>query len=121
MEVEYIRNRVAGGIKALKKRIKGDVEEMCKVILIPLAKRYEIKTSSKELPEGLRGYFRDIYWSLKVHLVFHLGIADELQNSDKLLNEVGTWGGLTNEEMVEVPNPNQVVDPGSKLVDMVST
>ena len=55
-----------------------------------------------------------------MHLMFHLGIADELQQIDELLNEVGAWGGLTNEEMKELPDQDCVVDPGSKLLEMVS-
>ena len=55
-----------------------------------------------------------------MHLVFHLGIADELQQIDELLNVVGAWGGLTNEEMNELPDQDCVVDPGSKLLEMVS-
>ena len=55
-----------------------------------------------------------------MHLVFHLGIADELQQIDKVLNKVGAWGGLTDEEMNELPDQDHVIDPGSKLVEMVS-
>ena len=120
MEVEYITNRIAGGIQKLVKRIENDVEEMCKRILIPLTKEFVKQELPAELLERLRGYIRDIYWSLKVHLVFHLGIADELQ-IDKVLNKVGAWGGLTDEEMNELPDQDHVIDPGSKLVEMVST
>ena len=120
MEVEYITNRIAGGIQKLVKRIKDDVEEMCKSILIPLTKEFGKQDLPAELLERLRGYIRDIYWSLKVHLVFHLGIADELQQIDELLNVVGAWGGLTDEEMNELPDQDHVIDPGSKLLEMVS-
>lgn len=121
MEVEYITNRIAGGIQKLVKRIERDVEEMCKRILIPLTKEFGKQDLPAELLERLRGYIRDIYWSLKVHLVFHLGIADELQQIDKVLYKVGAWSGLTNEEMNELPDQDHVIDPGSKLVEMVST
>ena len=121
MEVEYITNRIARGIKVLERRMESDVEQMCTRILIPLTKKFGERDLPAELLERLRGYFRDIYWSLKVHVMFHLGIADELQEIDKLLNVVGAWGGLTNEEMNELPDQDHVIDPGSKLVDMVST
>ena len=120
MEVEYITNRIAGGIQKLVKRIERNVEEMCERILIPLTEEFGNQDLPAELLERLRGYIRDIYWSLKVHLVFHLGIADKPQKIDELLNVVGAWGGLTNEEMKEQPNQNHVIDPGSKLVEMVS-
>ena len=121
MEVEYITNRIAGGIEALEGRVESDVEQMCRRILIPLTEEFGKHDLPAELLERLRGYFRDIYWSLKVHLVFHLGIADELQQIDEVLNVVGAWGGLTNEEMNELPDQDHVIDPGSKLVEMVST
>ena len=121
MEVEYITNRIARGIEALEGRMESDVEQICRRILIPLTKEFGERDLPTELLERLRGYFRDIYWSLKVHLMFHLGIADELQQIDELLNMVGAWGGLTNEKMNKLPDQNCVVDPGSKLVEMVST
>ena len=120
MEVEYITNRIARGIEVLEGRVEKDVEEMCRKILIPLTEKFGEHDLHEELLERLRGYFRDIYWSLKVHVMFHLGIADELQEIDELLNVVGAWGGLTNEEMNELPDQDCVVDPGSKLLEMVS-
>ena len=121
MEVEYLKKRIAQGIKVLGSKIEEDVAQMCEIILIPLTKILGESDFSKESLERLRGYFRDIYWSLKVHLMFHLGYANVLEEIDELLNVVGAWGGLTNEEMNELPDQNHVVDPGSKLVEMVST
>ena len=120
MEAEYIKNRIARRIITLERRMESDVEQMCRRILIPLTEEFGERDLPAELLERLRGYFRDIYWSLKVHLMFHLGIADELQEIDELLNVVGAWGGLTNEEMNELPDQDFVVDPGSKLLEMVS-
>ena len=121
MAVEYITNRIAGGIQKLVERIEKDVGQMCRRILIPLTEEFEECDLPAELLERLRGYFKDIYWSLKVHLLFHFGIADELQQIDELLNKVGAWGGLTNEVMNELPDQDCVVDPVSKLLEMVST
>lgn len=118
MEAEYIKNRIARRIIALERRMESDVEQMCRRILIPLTEEFGERDLPAELLERLRGYFRDIYWSLKVHLMFHSGIADELQQIDELLNVVGAWGGLTNEEMNELPDQDCVVDPGSKLLEM---
>ena len=78
MEAEYIRNRIARGIEVLEGRVERDVEQLCRRILIPLTEKFGEHDLHEELLERLRGYFRDIYWSLKVHLVFHSGIADEL-------------------------------------------
>lgn len=117
METEYIKNRIAGGIKALQRRMVSDVDQICRTILIPLAEEFEERDLSEELSERLRGYFRDIYWSLKVHLMFHLGIANE---NDEVLRAVGVWGGLTDEQMNVLPDQNCAIDPGSKLLEMVS-
>ena len=78
MEAEYIKNRIARRTIALERRMESDVEQMCRRILIPLTEEFGERDLPAELLERLRGYFRDIYWSLKVHLVFHSGIADEL-------------------------------------------
>ena len=121
MEVKYITNRVAGGIVALQRRMKGDVKEMCERILMPLIKEFGKKNFPEELLERLRGYFRAIYWSLKVHSLIHLRISDHLKEITEVVNEVGARGGLTNEEMDKLPDQDHVVDPGSKLVEMVST
>ena len=119
-EVVYLEKRIVKPIITSNGRMERDVRQMCAKILIPLIKEFGKYDLPEELLKRLRGYFKDIYWSLKVHLMFHLGIADELQQIDKLLNEVGAWGGLTNEEMNELPDQNRVVDPGSKLLEMVS-
>ena len=121
MEVEFLTKRIAQGIKVLGNRIEKDVAQMCKIILIPLTEIIGESDFSEESLERLRGYFRDIYWSLKMHLMFHLGYSNELEEIDELLNVVGAWGGLTNEEMNKLPDQNHVVDPGSKLVEIVST
>ena len=54
MEVEYITNRIAGGIQKLVKRIERDVEEMCKRILIPLTKEFGKQDLPAELLETER-------------------------------------------------------------------
>ena len=94
---------------------------MCEEILEPLIKEFEESDISEESLERLKGYFKDIYWSLKVHLTFHLGFAEKPEDIDKILNKVGAWGGLTDKEMANLPDQNRVVDPGSKLLEMVST
>ena len=119
-KVVYLEKRIVKRITNSNKRMEGDVKQMCEGILKPLIKKFGEYDLPKELLERLRGYFTDIYWSLKVHLMFHSGIADEPQEIDEVLNVVGAWGGLTNEEMNELPDQDCVVDPGSKLLEMVS-
>ena len=121
MEVDYIKNRVKGGFQNLQNRMEKDIKEMCENILMPLTEVFGERDLPEELLKRLRRYFTDIYWSLKVHLLFHLRIPDKPQEIDKLLNKVGAWGGLTDDEMSKLPDQNLVVDPGSKLLEMVST
>ena len=120
MAVEYIRNRTARGIEKLERRMESDVREICERVLIPFTEEVGRHDFPEDKLMRLRGYFRDIYWSLKMHLLFHSRNADVPQEIDKL-HEVGAWGGLTDEAMNSLPNLEQVVDPGSKLVEMVST
>ena len=56
-----------------------------------------------------------------MHSLIHLRISDHLKEITEVVNEVGARGGLTNEEMDKLPDQDHVVDPGSKLVEMVST
>ena len=54
MEVEYITNRIARGIKVLERRMESDVEQMCTRILIPLTKKFGEHDLPAELLERLR-------------------------------------------------------------------
>ena len=79
---------------------------------------------NEELPESfkasLRKHFRDIYWSLKLHLLFHLGVGES--NADSELQIVGRLHmvDLTDEEMGELPDQRHAIDPGSKFIEIVS-
>lgn len=103
----------------LRGRVEEDVLQVCKLLT-----KLDEKCRSKDLPETLkitlREHFRDIYWSLKLHLLFHLGIGES--NADSKLQTVGRLHmvGLTDEEMSEPPDQEHAIDPGSKFMEIVS-
>ena len=63
----YIQE-VVNGVKNIKKRLVGDVEKMCE-LLCHLFEKYSDKMRDHET---IRRHLRDIYWSLELHLSFHL-------------------------------------------------
>lgn len=78
---------------------------MCDLLLL-IAKEYGVLKKVKQ-------HFVDIYWSLKLHLVFLLG--PEAANVEKL-EDLRELLGLTN----QLPRRDQAIDPGSKLLEIVS-
>ena len=105
----------------LRRRVEKDVNQVCQ-ILTKLDEKCRPR-KSEDLPESLkaslREHFRDIYWSLKLHLVFHLGAES---NADSELQNVGRlyMVDLKDEEMSELPDQNHATDPGSNFVEIVS-
>ena len=106
----------------LRGRVGKDVSEVCQLL-----KKLDEKCrprKNKELSEcfkaSLRKHFRDIYWSLKLHLLFHLGIEES--NADSELQNVGRLHmvQLTDEEMSKLPDQKHAIDPGSKFIEIVS-
>jgi hypothetical protein len=106
---------IAEGIDRVENRLKADVTAMCKLVLI-LANNYEYR----DLAIKCRAitHFTDIYWSLKLHLAFHLD--NEAANSLEDLQKVGKFLGLDNKELEEIPQDQHAKDPGSKTLEIVS-
>ncbi len=108
-EVQYI-NKLAKGIYSVKKRLRKDVVEMCKLLNLLVVERPEIL----ERPD-LKTHLQDIYWSLKFHLVFHFGNGQEYPRE---LQELGGMIGLEN-ALENLPDQNSAIDPWSKLMEIV--
>lgn len=108
---------IARRSQRLRYRVEKDVLEVCKLLkkLNDECSSTENKDLPKTLKDTLRKHFRDIYWSLKLHLLFHLGIGESIADS-KLQKVVH----LTDEEMSELPDQKHAIDPGSKLMEIVS-
>lgn len=92
--------------RSKKNKLKRDVIAMCDLLLSLVEK--------DGVPKKVKQHFEDIYWSLKLHLVFLLGTEDaklaELEKLRKLL-------GLPTDQL---PQRDQAIDPGSKLLEIVS-
>lgn len=92
--------------RSKKNKLKRDVIAMCE-ILLSLVKEHGV-------PKKVKQHFEDIYWSLKLHLVFLLGTEDA--NLEKL-EELRELLGLPSDQL---PQRDQAIDPGSKLLEIVS-
>ena len=112
---------IVRGNENLKKRMEKDVVQMCK--LLKLIHEEIQARENEDLQEGLKKHFIDIYWSLKLHMVFHLGTtlgSGDLDSADSKLEEVGRLFGLTDEEIKLQPDQIHAIDPGSKVLEIVS-
>ena len=108
---DYIVKGILKGAKKIGEKLENDVKDMCKRVLLPLVEGCKIRTPNKDVPQSLKQSFNDIYGSLKLHLIFHQKAVSEE------LNKLGQEIGLTGEEL----NETCAIDPGSKLLEIVST
>ena len=97
-------------------RLEDDVVRMGDLISFLLK---ECQRRTNFLPENLRQHFQDICWSLKLHMEFH-GIGRDVAAADLLnLRELDEYYdlGLGADYTPEI---EQAIDPGSKLLEIVS-
>lgn len=112
-------NAIVSGFKNRRKRLSNDVHEMCKLLRHVRKLFYEKLKSNPKLDQS-RKLFDDgcsaIYWSLKLHLALHCG--NDHASRHKYLKKVGR--SLKINEL-DVPLEEHAVDPGSKVLELVST
>ena len=114
-ELRFVKEFVEG-LHKLEGRLTKDVKAMCNFIV-------RLDGLCQRLPEDLkaplRKHFRDIYRSLRFHMMFHRVPDHDLQE----LRELGRLEllQLTDEEMGELPDLFCAIDPGSKILEIVST
>ena len=93
------------------------VSKVCEVLelLQEKCKERESGSLSDALKNSLTEHFRDIFQSLKLHLLFHGA-------SDADLKRMGVWElvSLSADEMEAKPDEKSVIDPGSKILEIVS-
>lgn len=97
-----------------KDNFKHDVDGMSQLLLRLLKECNERPRKSSSLPEKIKQHFKDIYWSLRLHQEFHFERdAVDLEN----LRKVGEDLGLDTQRQ---PGVECAIDPGSKLLEIVS-
>ena len=101
-----------------------DVIELCVRVLIPICEVCKDIVEKEEIMperlEPLKENFTDIYWTLKLHLVFHAGL--ETANQVTELYELGQLLALPQKKLSkDYPGKKCAIDPGSKLLEIVST
>ena len=105
---------IVKGVKGIQNRLENDVRAMCKILSLLLAD-YK-KRNEGDISQRLTGRFKDIYKSLELHLKFHLGAAVVITE----LNTLGQEIGMTPEERDALPGIECAIDPGSKILEIVS-
>ena len=110
---DYIVNGILKGVKEIEKKLENDVKDMCERVLLPLVEKCKERTPNRDVPLSLRQSFKDIYGSLKLHLDFHRRADSDLEELNRLGQEIGLIGDELNETCA--------IDPGSKLLEIVST
>ena len=98
------------------KKLENDVVDMCKLLSQLVDDCNEISPNGDVHPR-LQQSFKDIYGSLKLHVKFRLGPDVEITE----LNTLGQKIGLKESELKLLPGLECAIDPGSKLLEIVST
>ena len=82
-----IVNEIDGGIQNLENRLERDVTNLCTILLAAYCdfrNSMESQTPNKNTLDNLRQQLFDnysaMYWSLKLHLEFHMGYDQALQH-----------------------------------------
>ena len=104
------------GVDNIEKRLANDVKDMCNLLSLLLNDCKRRVSNNGDIPQGLKQSFKDIYGSLKLHMKFHLY---ELEVSE--LKNLGEKIGLTEKELDDLPDIPYVIDPGSIVLEIVST
>lgn len=112
---EFVR-----GIEYIEDKLESDVSVLCSHLL-SLGDDFTLVVSNQrsQLRELLLGRYNAIYWSLKLHIAFHIGQERALQHKE--LRNLGSFIGLTSELLENLPGKEHAVDPGSEVLEIVST
>ncbi|XP_068702665.1 uncharacterized protein [Montipora foliosa] len=109
--IQYIQS-IANRVQFIERKLKKHVTQMCNLV------------TELELPdaayqnESTGNHLKDIYWSLKLHLLFHLG--EEAATKHPELNDLGSRLQLTEEQLAHLPDETSARDPGSIFLKIVS-
>lgn len=115
-EVYGYIEEIVRGVENIERRLANDVKDMCKPLSLLVDSCKKRAPNKEDIPQGLKQSFKDIYGSLKLHINFHLY---ELEVSE--LTALGNKIGLTEIELNAFSGPECAIDPGSKVLEIVST
>ena len=110
--------RICNEISALEKNLVKYVNGMCNTLSTNLLSDGQLPGSDSGLKAKLQKHLSDIYWTLKLHLLFHLGVESALEH--KILEQFGKSLELTDCELKKLPGMEHAIDPGSKVLEAVS-
>lgn len=112
---QYIQE-IVKGVDNIEKRLAKDVKDMCNLLSLLLNDCKERVSNNGDIPQELKQSFKDIYGSLNLHMKFHL-----YEREVSELKNLGEKIGLTEKELGDLPDIPGVIDPGSKVLEIVST
>lgn len=121
-EVEDFMKYVLKTVGNDEDKLTEDVVELCEKVLIPICEVCRDIVEKEEIMpqrlELLRKNFTDIYRTLKLHLAFYLGL--DVANKVTELCKLGQLLELPEELLEKCPEKEWAIDPGSKLLEIVS-
>ena len=101
-------------------KITGKNSKLCsRLLLLGNDFAHVASNQPSQLQELLLGRYNAIYWSLKLHITFHIGEERALQHEE--LRNLGSFIKLTSELLKKLPGEEHAVDPGSEVLEIVST
>ena len=110
---------IVQGIVSLERCLERNVKEICTALTAFLLEPCnELPGRDADLTAKLRKHLSDIYWTLKLHLFFHLGEYTALRHEE--LQQFGKSLQLTNDELQTLPSKEHAIDPGTKVLEAVS-
>ena len=115
-EVHRYIEEIVRGVKGTENRLEKDVRAMCEILSLLVEDCKKRFGNEGDIPQRLTRSFKDIYESLKLHLKFHLVAAVEITE----LNTLGQKIGMTPKERDALPGTECAIDPGSKILEIVS-
>ena len=115
-EVHRYIEEIVRGVKGTENRLEKDVRAMCEILSVLVEDCKKRFGNEGDIPQRLTRSFKEIYESLKLHLKFHLGAAVEITE----LNTLGQKIGMTSKERDALPGTECAIDPGSKILEIVS-
>lgn len=113
--VHYIK-AILKRIQFLEGTLEDHVDAMCQ--LLQQKAMMAIPNVPEDRQLSSKTHLKDIYWSLKLHLLFHVG--EDVANHHANLRKLGENLGLGEEELNQLPGRECAIDPGTKFLEFLS-